>query len=109
MTDPGPILDTKVQTILFIGICEGLALISHDPQCTAKVDLALEGSTHDLPSPSISALAGLSKQLAKLEIKAQQKAFKQELAGAVMVVFVVVVLVIAILPCGTFTPALPHQ
>ena len=42
------------------------------------VDLALEGSTHDLPSPSISALASLNKQLAELEIKAQQKAFEQQ-------------------------------
>ena len=62
--------------MVLVGCREGFALISCDLQRAALVDLALEGYTHDLLSPSIFALAGLNKQLAELEKKAQQKAFE---------------------------------
>lgn len=52
-----------------VGRREGIALISKDPAKAALVDLALEGSPGDLPAPSVSSLATLSKQFAELEVK----------------------------------------
>ena len=62
-------IDFSIQVAL-VGRHEGLALISRDPQNTAVIDLALEGSAGGLPAPTVGALTGLTKQLAGLELKA---------------------------------------
>ena len=63
--------------VALVGRHEGIALITKDPSKAALVDLALEGSPADLPPPSVSTLATLSKQFAELEVKQFQANFEQ--------------------------------
>ena len=63
--------------VALVGRREGIALITKDLSKAALVDLALEGLPADLPPPSVSTLATLSKQFAELEVKQFQANFER--------------------------------
>ena len=53
-----------------------MALLSRDPERAVLIDVKLEGWASDLPTPSVSALSGLTKQLAESKVKTQQSGFE---------------------------------